>query len=511
MGYEQGLSGLAAASNDLDVVGNNIANSDTYGFKGSTAIFADMYASSVATAVNDQVGIGTQLAEVQQDFSQGTIDTTDQALDIAINGSGFFQMSNNGSTTYTRNGVFQLNDDGYIVNAEGDELMGYAANADGVVNTAETVPLTIPTSNIAPQVTSTVNAGLNLDAQDDLMLGTPTVTMAAGNTGSLTSSGATVTNAAAGSNTDTYTVTFQVTGGTTTYSVVDSTTGTTLSSGNAYTAGDAIDLGDGETVTLSGTPADGDSATIAPTATAFSASDSSTYNYSTSFEAYDSLGGSQTVNVYFAKTGSGTWDVYAGPEDGSAQLVGTADFNSSGQLTGVTDISSSGASSTPTTPNTFVLSIPNTDGSGTPQQITLNITGTTQFGSTDGVNSLTQDGYAAGELTSFSVGSTGLLTGDYSNGQTATLGQIVLATFANQNGLVDLGNNEYEETAASGPAQISTPGSTAHGTLEGGALEDSNVDLTNQLVDLITAQRDYQANAQTIKTQQTVDQTLMNL
>ncbi|HEY2000091.1 flagellar hook-basal body complex protein [Paraburkholderia sp.] len=506
MGYQQGLSGLSAASSDLDVIGNNIANADTIGFKSGTAVFADMYANSVATAVNNQIGIGTQLAEVQQQFSQGTINTTGQALDVAINGNGFFQMSNNGALTYSRNGVFQLNSSGQIVNAEGLQLMGYGANASGVINTAQTVPLTVPTANIAPSVTTTINAQLNLNAQDNLMLGTPAVTFGGTNTGltAATDAAASITTASAGSNNDNYTVAFAVTGGVTTYTVTDSTNPTNDSTGT-FKAGTAIALGNGQSLTVSGTPANGDTVSVAPTPLAFNQNSSSTYDYSTNFQAFDSLGGSQTVNMYFAKTGSGTWNVYAGVAGGTASLVGTANFSTSGALTGITTTPPS------TTPNTVSFSIPNTDGSGTPQPLTVDFTGTTQFGSADGVNNLVQDGFAAGQLTSFTVGTTGILTGNYSNGQTAALGQVVLANFNDPNGLVDLGNNEYAQTAQSGVAQISTPGSTNHGTLQGGAVEDSNVDLTNELVNLITAQRNYQANAQTIKTQQTVDQTLINL
>ena len=131
MGYQQGLSGLSAASSDLDVIGNNIANANTVGFKSGAAQFADMYANSVATAVSNQVGIGTQLSEVQQQFSQGTITSTNQALNVAINGNGFFQMSNNGSLVYSRNGVFQLDKNGYITNAQGLQLMGYGGERRG--------------------------------------------------------------------------------------------------------------------------------------------------------------------------------------------------------------------------------------------------------------------------------------------------------------------------------------------------------------------------------------------
>ncbi|CAG9235117.1 flagellar hook protein FlgE [Paraburkholderia tropica] len=411
MGYQQGLSGLAASSNDLDVIGNNIANANTVGFKQSTAQFANVYANTIATSVNTQIGLGAALSEVQQNFSQGTITTTGQALDVAINGNGFFQMSNNGTITYSRNGVFQLNKSGYIVDAAGNDLMGYAADSTGVVNTAQTVPIQVPTTNIAPVTTSKITAQVNLNAQ--------------------------------------------------------STT---------------------------------------PTATPFSETDSNTYNYSTSVTAYDSLGGKQQVNMYFVKNAtSGQWDVYAGTT-GNASLVGSMTYDSSGNLTGTTD--SAGLA---TTLGELSLTINPTDGSATNQKITLDVTGSTQYGSANGVNNLDQDGYPSGTLSNFSIGADGSITGNYSNGQTMTLGQIVLANFNNPNGLQNLGGNQFAATSASGVAQVSVPGSTNHGSLTGGAVESSNVDLTNQLVDLITAQRNYQANAQTIKTQQTVDQTLLQM
>jgi flagellar hook protein FlgE len=410
MGYQQGLSGLAAASNDLDVIGNNIANADTVGFKQSTAEFADVYANTLATSVNNQIGLGTSLANVQQDFAQGTIDTTGQALDVAINGNGFYQMSNNGTITYTRNGVFQLNSSGYITDSAGNELMGYAANSAGVINTAQTVPLQVPTTNIAPLATTSVSAQVNLDAQ-----------------------------------------------------------------------------------------------ATAPTVTPFSPSNSSSYSYSTSITGYDSLGGSQTINLYYVQSATGSAEVYA-VNNGTTTDLGTMTFNSSGTLSGTT----TGGVATATS-GVFNLTINPTDGAATGQSIAINVNGTTQYGSANGVNDLAQNGYASGTLSNFTIASDGTITGNYSNGQTMALGQIVVANFNNPNGLVNLGGNQFQETSASGVAQVSTPGSTNHGTLTGGAVEESNVDLTNQLVDLITAQRNYQANAQTIKTQQTVDQTLLQM
>ena len=504
MGYQQGLSGLAAASSDLDVIGNNIANADTVGFKSGTAVFADLYANSVATAVNDQIGIGTQLAEVQQQFSQGTITTTGQSLDVAINGTGFFQMSNNGTLTYSRNGIFQVNKSGQITNAQGLQVMGYAANAAGVINTAQTVPLTVPTQNIAPSETTLVGAQFNLDAQSAATVGT-VATPSTTDTGSLVSSGVTVSVPGQASNADAYTITFTATGTPPvyTYSVQDNTAGGAPVTGT-YTAGTAIPLGTGQSVAFTGTPGNNDTVSVANTA--FNQNSSTTYNYGNSFTAYDSLGGSQTVDYYFSKTSSGNWNIYAGVSGSTAALVGSATFNSSGTLTSVTSVAPS------TTSGSVVFSIPNTDGSGTPQTLTLNLTGTTQYGGTTGLNSApTNNGFAAGTLSSYSIGANGVITGTYSNQQTAALGQIVLANFNDPNGLVDLGNNEYEATAASGQPQIGVPGGTDLGVLQGGAVESSNVDLTNELVNLITAQRNYQANAQTIKTQQTVDQTLINM
>ncbi|MFJ1213895.1 flagellar hook protein FlgE [Burkholderia pyrrocinia] len=413
MGYQQGLSGLAGASNALDVIGNNIANANTVGFKSSTAQFADMYANSVATSVNTQIGIGTSLASVQQQFGQGTINTTNSSLDVAINGNGFFQMSNNGVTTYSRDGTFQRDKNGFIVDSQGRNLMGYAAGSGGVINTAQTVPLQAPTTNIAPTATTKITGQFNLNSQDTV-----------------------------------------------------------------------------------------------PTKTPFSATDSTTYNYSTSIQVYDSLGGSQAVNMYFVKSAAGTWEAYAGVQGGATTDLGTITFDTSGAIKTTT----TGTPAAPTTSlGQFQFTVPNTDGSATPQNLTLDLTGTTQYGGKDGVNNLAQDGFASGTLTTYSIGADGKLTGNYSNGQTAVLGLIALANFNNPNGLVNLGGNQYAESSASGVPQISAPGSTNHGTLQGSALENSNVDLTSQLVNLITAQRNYQANAQTIKTQQSVDQTLINL
>jgi flagellar hook protein FlgE len=237
------------------------------------------------------------------------------------------------------------------------------------------------------------------------------------------------------------------------------------------------------------------------TAAGFKASDPTTYHGSTSMSVYDSLGNEHALALYFVKTASNTWSVFA-QVDGAAVgagPVGTAKFKTDGTL------------DTAATPLPFALSIPTTNGSTTPLAVNLDLTGTTQFGSATTVNNLTQDGYASGKITGFNVSPDGVILARYSNGKTLAQGQIALASFVNAQGLSPLGGNLWSETSSSGQPLIGAPATGTLGSLQGGALEESNVDLTAELVNMITAQRVYQANAQTIKTQDSVLQTLVNL
>jgi flagellar hook protein FlgE len=216
---------------------------------------------------------------------------------------------------------------------------------------------------------------------------------------------------------------------------------------------------------------------------------------------YDSQGNSHTLTTYYVKTASNTWDVY-GAGDGTVlnggAALGSLNFGAGGTLPA--DV-------------TMNASIPLTNGAASPLAIPLTYpaTGMSQFGVDFAVNQLQQDGYTTGTLAGFSVGNDGTILGRYTNGQTRAQGQLVLANFINSQGLVALGNNQFAESANSGQALVSSPGSGTLGVLQSGALEDSNVDLTQELVNMITAQRVYQANAQTIKTQDQVQQTLVNL
>jgi flagellar hook protein FlgE len=403
MGFQQGLSGLNAASKNLDVIGNNVANANTVGFKQSQAQFADVYANSLAGAGASQIGIGVKVAQVAQQFTQGNVTASNNPLDVAINGGGFFRMSNNGTVSYARNGQFQLDKAGYIVNATGSHLTGYGVSASGALASGAPTDLNINTADLTPKITTKVSALLNLDS------------------------------------------------------------------------GSAI-----------------------PVTTPFNMADPTTYNSSTAVSVYDSLGNAHTLQTFYVKTGANAWDVYAA-NDGvptTPANIGSLAFASDGSLI-------AGA------PLTVPLVV--STGATTPFPVSIDYTGTSQYGSSFSVNALKQDGYTSGRLSGFSISADGTIVGRYTNGQSATLGQVVLANFTNPNGLQSLGNNLWTESAASGPALVGTPDSGSLGVLQSSAVEDSNVDLTAELVNMITAQRNYQANAQTIKTQDQVLQTLVNL
>ncbi|MCL6556163.1 MAG: flagellar hook protein FlgE [Burkholderiales bacterium] len=409
MSFQQGLSGLNAAAKSLDVIGNNVANASTVGFKASQAQFADVYAASLAGATGLAAGIGTKVATIATQFTQGNITITNNPLDIAINGKGFFRVDQQGTIYYTRNGQFQLDKDGYIVTAAGEKLTGYAANSLGQILPGALVNLQLSQADIAPSATANANVLVNLDSRQT------------------------------------------------------------------------------------------------PPTNPFNYLDPTTYNSSTSMTLYDSLGNAQTYTFYFRKTASNTWEVYTSLTNpaGTTTLLSptpttTLNFDTAGALTGWT----------PT-----AITIPaGTLGTGAAAlNFTLDFTGSTQFGSPFSVNAITQDGYTSGRLTGFAIDDKGVIQARYSNGQNKPQGQVVLANFTNPQGLQPLGNTLYAETAASGQPLVGAPGTGSLGVVQSSATEDSTVDLTAELVAMITAQRVYQANAQTIKTQDAVLQTLVNL
>jgi len=404
MAFQQGLSGLNIASKALDAISNNVANSTTVGFKQSQAQFADIYATTLGGGGSAQIGIGARVNGVAQQFSQGNITVTSNPLDIAINGEGFFRMSDNGDVLYTRNGQFSVDKSGYIVNASGYRVTGYGTDANDNIVVTNPIDLRIDTalSGGDPRATVDTDLAVNLDSR------------------------------------------------------------------------------------------------LTPPATAtFSPSDTTSFSYSTSVTTYDSLGNSHIMSAYFVKTATpNQWSLYTTLDGGTPSAATTVTFDSSGALVG---------------PATVAQSFAITTGAASPLTYDMNLANSTQFGTSFSVNAVTQDGFASGRLSGISVSPSGVLQGRYTNGQSCNLGQVVIATFQNPNGMTQLGSNAWAETSTSGPPAVGVPGTGSRGALQPGAVEDSNVDLTAELVNMITQQRAYQANAQSIKTQDQIMQTLVNL
>lgn len=409
MGFSQALSGLNSAAAKLDVVGNNIANSQTVGFKSSGAQFADVYAGSV--------GLGTRVSAVLQNFKDGNIESTNRNLDLAIAGQGFYRFQQGGGEVlYSRNGQLSLNADGDLINAQGAKLMGYGledANDpfSAVAAGGEPVALNVPSDDMPANATDNLDIKLNLDS--------------------------------------------------------------------------------GEAVIDRGT-------------VPFDATDSTTYSYSTSASVFDSQGNARNLTLFYTKTAANTWEVNARLSGGPA---GAPEYTPTAALTGLTFDPNGVLSGY--TPGTLSFDL---TGEGFAQlDIAFDQTGSTQFANTSTVNDLDQDGYTSGTLVGITIQEDGTVMRNYSNEQSVAAGQIVLANFRNPEGLSPEGDNGWSSTQASGQELLGTPGSGVLGAIQSGAIETSNVDMARELVEMIVTQRAYQANSQTIKTQDEVLQTAINL
>ena len=424
MGFQQGISGLNAASKNLDVIGHNIANSGTVGFKSSRAEFSDIVANSMAGFSNTKTaGFGVEVAAISQQFSQGGMNMTGNGLDVAINGGGFFKLQlPDGSSAYTRAGNFKQDKTGDIVTNDGAHVMGYKVDPATGLASSTTTPLSFPVGSPIPaKPTTNATITFNLDARAKDAAGAPAVV---------------------------------------------------------------------------GPPA---VAAVPPTPRS---------TYGTSVNVYDSQGVATPVNLYFQKTATANeWEVFDQLDDATATppvvatSIGSIKFDVNGKYD---------PSSTP-----IVLTVkPATNPNAPPVadlSVALDLSGATQFGSKFAISDLQQDGYAAGELKSINIAGDGTIMASYSNGINRAEAQIALTNFRNPQGLTAVGNNNWVESSDSGVPIDGKPGSGSFGSLRAGALEESNVDLTAELVNMMTAQRSYQANAQTIKTQDQVMSTLVNL
>jgi len=451
MSFNIALSGLNAAQKDLDVTSNNIANVNTVGFKESRAEFVDVYASSLLAAGKTKVGDGVLTADVAQQFSQGSIQFTNNALDLAVTGNGFFAtVPELGSLerSYTRSGQFKLNADNFVVNSQGGHLLGFPVNPDGSsasvsLSTAE--PVLIPTASGAPSKTSQVDVRMNLPAGDSYISNAP---------------------------------------------------------GN------------------------------------FDPEDPLTFNNSTSVTIFDSLGDSHIMTYFFVKddptVNPNEWMMFAAVDgnvidiDGGSPTGGDVSgplsptgvtgarlvFNASGDfISQVPPLASGGIKTVD-----FTNHLPNGADNTQTVEIDFNLDPTganpnepTQFASNFEVTRLNQDGLAVGRLTGIDIGGDGLVRATFSNGTSKALARITMVNFANEQGLTQVGNTGWKESLVSGEALAGEAGSGTFGTINSSALEQANVNLTTELIDLISAQRNFQANSRALEVDNQLNQTILQI
>jgi flagellar hook protein FlgE len=507
MSFQQGLSGLNGAAKSLDVIGNNIANSSTVGFKGSQTQFADVYARSLNGAGATQAGIGVSVASIAQQFTQGNIETTANPLDIAINGAGFFRTQLGGTVQYTRNGQFSLDKNGFVVTPQGANVTGYGVAANGQILASTPTPLKISTADMKPVSTTKIDTSINLDSRET----TPTNYPFNANDATTYNKQVPVSVYDTLGNEHTMSL-FYVKTGSGTWDVYAGADGTEITNVNvdkaSYSDPSAIAARSAWTAATKASPQD-------PAAVATALSDYAAAASAAVSTAAGAAGATAaTVTAIQAAASSAGSTVGYTPDQVDKDIaaavavpstpIGTLKFDSNGAL-------SAALMSPQTLPLNVSFPVYPATGAKETLSIKVGFNGSTQYGADTSEKLTTQDGYTAGHLQRFSAAADGTLLGQYSNGQTKPLGQIVLANFTNTNGLEPIGNNSWAETSASGTPLLGTAGTGSFGVLQSSSVESSNVDLTAELVNMITAQRVYQANAQTIKTQDSVLQTLVNL
>jgi flagellar hook protein FlgE len=402
--FSTALSGLESNNTALNTIANNLANMNTIGYKDQTDQFSTLFYQQLNGGVNGgvQVGVGTQVAMTETDFSNGGPTSTGQSTDMALQGNGFFVIDDHGQQELTRAGDFVLSQNGALQTTSGASVMGYPASNGSVTLGSGVQPIVIPLGQtLAAKQTGSMNIQANLDASAAVGVGTSVPAP----------------------------------------------------------------------VTL-----------------------------------YDSLGGAHQATVTFTKTGTNTWDyniaLPAGEAASSAGTTGTLTFDGNGNLTSPTGtvggISFTGLS----------------DGASN-MSFSWNLSGTgsavTQTASASNVASATQDGYTSGSYQGFSVDGNGIVEASFSNGQKEVVGQVAVATVANQQGLQATNNTAYLATLASGSAVIGTAGNAGRGIIEGGALESSNVDVSTEFSALIVAQRAFEANSKTVTTFDQATQEAINM
>ncbi|MEM7027322.1 MAG: flagellar hook-basal body complex protein [Pseudomonadota bacterium] len=524
MAFRVAISGLKAASGDLDVIGNNISNSNTTGFKKSRAEFADVFSVSNIGGSSNTPGSGVRLSAIRQQFTQGNISFTDNNLDMAINGSGFFIVDDNGTQVYTRSGAFGVDRDGFLSNAEGQRLTAFGADAFGNI-TGAAGPIQVDTANIPPQASTEIEIDLNLDASEQV----PTVgTFDPNNPSSFNHSTSTTVYDSLG-NAHLASMYYVKVGG--------AIANDSAASG-AFTTAVAAGAGEALSVTVNGV-----------TAFSFTATAGGDDVSAAEFDAGLAANATNLSNAGITYTGSAVGgDLVFSNSDGTSFdiVVANSMTTTAGGFAGADYAAGTNTinNGTPAVPNTWethtyidgvgdvsnpqTLSFSTTGGILTPAGgslttgaftipgaanilLTIDYANSTQFGNPFSVYGLTQDGFTTGRLSGLDIDGEGIIFARFTNGQSSVQGQIALADFANSQGLQPLGDTAWGETFSSGAVTIGAPGTASLGLIQSGSLEQSNVDLSEELVNMIIAQRSFQANAEVISTSDTITQSIINL
>jgi flagellar hook protein FlgE len=505
------LSGLDASSEELSVISNNLANMNTVGYKTSDATFGDLFYQQIGSTAGgnpQQVGVGATVSAVEGHFTQGTIQTTGVPTDVAIEGSGHFVINKNGTQEYTRAGNFSVASNGNLVTVDGGQVMGYLAT-NGVVNAGAALsPLTIPIGMTSPaKVTSQIQLRLNLDA------GARTAVSAGSQqTGSGIAAGTVLKTGSVlafsdGTNNFTYTTAANDTLANVVTAINANANFTASLSGNSLVVN-----------AKSGTPVSMTTNTLTDAATstqaeAFVASAVAVAAgaFSAPITVYDSLGAAHVLSTNFTKTAANNWTYSITVPAADVGQTGNPVTVKSGTLT----FDSSGKLTSPTSNPSFTISgLANGAANLTAAWTLFDTNGgglLTQLAAPSATSATQQDGFASGSLENYTVSGNGTIQGVFNNGQTLALGQIALALFTNQQGLVRTGSNNFVAGLSAGQPSIGPPTTDGFGTLKAGSLEVSNVDIATEFSKLIVAERYYQANAQTVTTFNHVLQTTVNM
>jgi len=532
-----GVSGLATNGNALSIIGDNIANVNTIGYKISRPTFADVMASSLAGAGRNQIGQGARMVSVDVQFTQGSFQTTTNPTDLSIDGKGFFILKDANGVYYTRAGQFNIDKSGDLVNPEGLQVQGYGVDTSGNI-TGALGKINITGVSSAPKATSSVEVDANLDSRETV-LGSSQTVLSGTSAGTSVSAGTTLTINLDGDGAQSITLAANSTGAAIAADIQSKVRALTAATSSNQPAFDnftcTYNSSTGMYKLVSGTNTSSSSVSVTggtaqstlkldsaggvSTTGGFDVSDPlNTSNFSTALTVYDSLGNSHQLNIYFRKDAANDWSWYA-VVNSSDNANGTGDqvqgrgnmmFSTAGVLsdqdsmtspTGGFDFTGGGSLNQSIS---FDFGTP-VSSSGTGSD------GITQFGLTSATSFQNQDGYTSGSLQNITVSSDGLISGNFSNGRTSTIAQIALANFQSNEGLTRLGGNLFLESALSGQPIIGQPGSGGRGNVSSNSLEQSTVDLAQEFVNMITSQRGFQANSRTITTTDQLLQELINL